>query len=85
MAGTWEFSPQRGGSKRVEDGVWFTFTGNTTYAPYLGQGPVWAWVVQWPDHRRTVLDPHTFNLHSCADVETYIGKKWPLPGQESLL
>ena len=84
MSGTWVFSPGCG-SKRVEDGVWFDFTGNTTYAPHLGQGPDWAWVVHWAEGGRTLLDPHTFDLHSVADVEVYIDKKWPLPGQESLL
>lgn len=86
MPGTWKFSPSWGGSKRLEDGVWFDFEGNPISDPNLGQAPDWVWVVYWPEKgRRTRLDPHTLDLHSVADVEAYIDNKWPLPGQESLL
>ena len=78
---TWEFTAQRAGSRRVEDGVWFEMSGNWSREPNTGHGPDWVWLVHWPDPRvpPVWLDPVKHDLGTAADVERYIDATWPAP------
>ena len=81
LNGTWEFSVQRGGSKRLEDGVWFEPSLNYTREVTPLNGPDWVWLVYWPNPALPPVwvDPVKQNVNTPAEVEAYIDAKWPLP------
>lgn len=80
-SGTWEFSIQHSGSKRLEDGVRFEVSLNYTREVTPLNGPDWVWLVYWPNPSRPPvwIDPEKRNLNTAAEVEAYIDAKWPLP------
>jgi hypothetical protein len=82
QSGTWEFSVQRGGSKRLEDGVRFEPSLNYTREVTPLNGPQWVWLVYWPDPTlpRVWVDPVKRGVGTPAEVEAYIDAKWPPPG-----
>lgn len=82
QSGTWEFSVQRGGSKRLEDGVRFEPSLNYTREVTPLNGPEWVWLVYWPDPTlpRVWVDPVKRGVGTPAEVEAYIDAKWPPPG-----
>ena len=82
QSGTWEFSVQRGGSKRLEDGVRFEPSLNYTREVTPLNGPQWVWLVYWPDPTlpRVWIDPVKRGVGTPAEVEAYIDANWPPPG-----
>ncbi len=77
---TWNFSTQQASSTRVEDGVWFEATLNSSHEVWNSTLPDWVWLVHWPNPALPPvwLDPVKRNLPTPADVEGYVDTKWPV-------
>jgi len=77
---TWNFSVQRAGSTRVEDGVWFEATLNPSRDVWDLNMPEWVWLVHWPNPSLPPVwvDPVKRGLDTASDVERYIDVRWPV-------